>query len=76
MAVSIRLSNRFSPRNHFHPPVLICCQIMFASVIPARAHRARDSLAPSQAVAAPPLAGGIPVISLKTERNTEYLLHE
>lgn len=43
MAVSIRLSNRFSPRNHFHPPVLICCQIMFTSVIPARAHRARDS---------------------------------
>lgn len=42
MAVSIRLSNRFSPRNHFHPPVLICCQIMFTSVIPTRALRARD----------------------------------
>lgn len=31
-----------SPRNHFHPPVLICCQIMFTSVIPVRAWAARD----------------------------------
>lgn len=44
VALSIRLPNRFLPSQSSPSPVLICCQIMFASVILTWADCARDSL--------------------------------
>lgn len=44
VAFSIRLPNRFLPSQSSPSPVLICCQIMFASVILTWADCARDSL--------------------------------